>query len=125
MIDNWMKQHSRYPTIHEIIDFSSRKGNPIRGKYAKLGEYRFKEMQVERSTGPSPPALNTVRDTSKFYLYRGTGTVGELSRRSLPCFCSQCVASGCKSSVGCGNTHYCREWEKYTITPKSSQSSQQ
>jgi len=71
------------------------------------------------STGPSPPALNTVRDTKKIYPYRGTGTVGELSRRSLPCFCSQCVAQCCEGSVGSANTHY------PPIKPKFSLSSQQ
>ena len=126
MIENWMIQQSRSPTVPEVVAFlwKHTKGVPVRGKYAKYKEYRFKEMAVPTSTGPSP-VFQTITDTKKFYLYRGTGTVGVLSRRSLPCFCSRCVAQACKGCEGCANTPYCGEWKEYTIKPKSSQSSQQ
>ena len=66
-----------------------KKGVPVRGKYSKCKEYKFKTFL---GTGVATPTAQTTTGITKRFQWASVGRSGSVKYRNLPCFCAMCLA---------------------------------
>ena len=94
MLSEWYATLSVKPTSRECVIYllTNTKGVPMRGKYSKSKEYRFKTSLGE---GVTTPTAQTIRGTTKRFQWASVDKSRSVKYRNLPCFGAMCLAQRC------------------------------
>jgi len=83
---------------------------PVRGKYSKYSEYRFRELKGD--PGFKPIRVDTIAGLKSNFHWKPSSREGYIMRRWYPCFCPPCM-TGCPTQ--CKNIDFCGIWQEVAV----------